>query len=225
MVEPAVAIEIGAVGRQLGISPNTIRSWERRYHLITPGRGQRGQRLYDSQQILLLRRIAEQIRRGVSARTAHEAAAVPAPIGTARVTLEPTTQAPFLARQAVDDLLGEHKDTRFAFSLRLVASELVSNAVTHGSDHDSIKMQMKLYPAGAELRVLNIGDRFSLKKLRSKRSQGGHGLDIVEALGESWVVETGPTGTKITVYVPVRQRRPARNLARALNRSSHPAPS
>jgi DNA-binding transcriptional MerR regulator len=203
MTETGVALEIGAVGHQLGISPNTIRSWERRYHLIVPERGQQGQRLYDPQQILLLRRIAEQIRRGVSARAAHEVAAVPAPIRTARVTLKPNTQAPFLARRAVDDLLREHKDTRFAFSLRLVASELVSNAVTHGSNQKSIRMEMKLYRDAAELGVLNVGDRFSLKKLRSKHSQGGHGLDIVEALAESWAIETSPRTTTITARIPV----------------------
>ncbi len=193
-------VEIGTVARELGVAPSTLRTWERRYHIVIPQRGKHGQRLYEPEQIMLLRRVAAQIRRGVRARAAHDIAVVPIPLRTSHVRLEPSTQAPDLARRAVDGLLGDDaRDTRFAFSLRLVASELVNNAVLHGSRREPIKMDLKLFRDGAELKVQNGGGRLTIKSLRSKRREGGHGLEIVDALAASWTIDVGPRGTKITV--------------------------
>src|SRR6476469_2538626 len=56
--------EIGAVARELGVAPSTLRTWERRYRLVVPHRGDHGQRLYDSDQVLPLHRVLAQLRRG-----------------------------------------------------------------------------------------------------------------------------------------------------------------
>src|SRR5579862_6746594 len=98
-------LEIGAVARQLGVAPSTLRTWERRYRLVIPHRGEQGQRLYDGAQIDLLGRILAQVRRGARARAAHALAGNPLPLGTARVRFEPSPQAPQLARRALDPLL------------------------------------------------------------------------------------------------------------------------
>lgn len=58
----AVRLRIGAVARSSGVSPSTIRSWERRYNGITPSRSDAGGRLYtesDVQRLLLLRRAVD----------------------------------------------------------------------------------------------------------------------------------------------------------------------
>jgi len=193
--------EIGAVARELGVSPSTLRTWERRYHLVEPHRGDHGQRLYDSEQIVTLRRVLAQRRRGARARAAHDLAVVPSPVRTSRARFEPQVGAPALARRLIDELLGDC-DPRFAFYLRLVASELVKNAVLYGSDHDPIRMETKVFPDWAEVRVQNSGGRLSMRKLRNRRREGGRGLEIVDALADAWSIETGPLGTKITVRLP-----------------------
>lgn len=187
------------MARELGIAPSTLRTWERRYRLVVPHRGDHGQRLYDSEQIVTLRRVLAQLRRGARARAAHDLAVLPSPLRVDRTRLEPSPEAPGLARRAIEATLGDENDTRFAFYLRLIASELVKNAVLYGSPRDPIRMETKLFPDAAELRVQNSGGRLSMRKLRSRRVEGGRGLEIVDALAEAWSIETGPLGTKITV--------------------------
>ena len=197
--------EIGAVARELGVAPSTLRTWERRYRLIVPHRGDHGQRLYDSDQVLTLRRVLAQLRRGARARAAHDLALVPKATQVARARFEPSPGAPALARRAIDELLGDQGGTRFGFYLRLVASELVKNAVLYGSDREAIRMETKLFPDWAELRVQNSGKRLSMRKLRTRRREGGRGLEIVDALADAWSIDTGPLGTKITVRLPSHQ--------------------
>ena len=192
-------MEIGAVARELGVAPSTLRTWERRYGLVEPHRGQQGQRLYDSEQILVLRRVLAQLRRGSRARAAHDLALAQRPTGTSREQFEPSREAPQRARRAIDALLADDDDPRFGFHLRLVASELVKNAVLYGSEREPIRMEARLFADHAELRVQNSGGRFSMKSLRRRRRGGGRGLDIVDALAEAWTIDTGPNGTKITV--------------------------
>ena len=91
-------LEIGAVARELGIAPSTLRSWERRYHLVVPRRGSNGQRLYDPDQLVILRQIRAQTGRGVRAGAAHLALPGPVVVATAFVRLEPTVEASLRAR-------------------------------------------------------------------------------------------------------------------------------
>jgi DNA-binding transcriptional MerR regulator len=195
----AVVVGIGAVARELGVSPSTLRSWERRYKIVAPRRDEHGQRLYDAAQIALLRRVAAQIRRGVRARAAHDMAAAPMPLRISRAHFAPSPDAPQQARRAVDALLGSHEDRQLAFLLRLLASELVTNAILYGSEREPIQIDMQLFADAAELEVRNRGSRLRLKKLRANRHHGGRGLEIIDVLAESWSIETGPRGTRIAV--------------------------
>jgi anti-sigma regulatory factor (Ser/Thr protein kinase) len=149
--------------------------------------------------VATLRRVLAQVRRGARASAAHELAVIPSPLGTASARIQPSMQAPLKARQTVDGLLGELDDPRFAFYLRLVASELVKNAFLHGSSRHPIRMDAKLFHDAAELRVQNGGGRLTLRMLRRRRRDGGRGLDIVDALADAWSIDTGPLGTTITV--------------------------
>ena len=50
------------VAARTGLSPHVLRAWERRYHVVTPGRSEGGQRLYsdlDIARLRLLRRLTE----------------------------------------------------------------------------------------------------------------------------------------------------------------------
>lgn len=197
-------LEIGAVARELGVAPSTLRTWERRYRVVVPRRGRQGQRLYDPEQVVTLRRVLSQVRRGTRASLAHDLAAEPQPIRTVRVRLDPSPQAPHDARKAVDDLLRDAEDLRFAFFLRLVASELVKNAVLHGAGRSRISMTARLFTDSAELEIVNSGNRLSLRQMRERRREGGRGLDIVDELADAWSIDTGPGGTRVTVRLSAR---------------------
>jgi anti-sigma regulatory factor (Ser/Thr protein kinase) len=199
MLTPA-PLEIGAVARELGVAPSTLRSWERRYHLVVPRRGPNGQRLYDSEQVVVLRQILAQVHRGVRAGAAHVAARTPTQLATRRVRLQPAPSAPHSARRLVDELLdGRQLHDGFAFNLRLVASELVKNAVLYGAEDEPVEFELLLYPEWVDLRVKNGGGRLRMKNLRTRRQDGGRGLEIVDALALSWSIDSGPRGTSVSV--------------------------
>lgn len=53
---------IRVVAERTGVNPTLLRAWERRYHVVDPGRSEGGQRLYsdaDVERILLLRRASD----------------------------------------------------------------------------------------------------------------------------------------------------------------------
>lgn len=60
---PSARHPIRAVARITGLSIDTLRAWERRYHAVAPGRSDRG-RLYTDGDIARLRRLSELVGRG-----------------------------------------------------------------------------------------------------------------------------------------------------------------
>ena len=62
---------IGAVARMLDIPSSTLRAWEERYAVVTPGRSEGAQRLYSRAEVEKLRFIKSQIEAGMSAADAH----------------------------------------------------------------------------------------------------------------------------------------------------------
>ena len=62
---------IGAVARMLEVPPGTLRSWEERYALVVPERGEGGQRVYSRDQLEQLRFVVAQMGSGLSAADAH----------------------------------------------------------------------------------------------------------------------------------------------------------
>jgi DNA-binding transcriptional MerR regulator len=62
---------IGAVARMLGIPASTLRAWEERYAVVTPGRSEGSQRLYSRAHVEKLKFVKAQIEAGMSAADAH----------------------------------------------------------------------------------------------------------------------------------------------------------
>ena len=195
--------DIGSVAREIGVSPSTLRSWESRYRLVVPRRSAGGQRLYDDSQIKMLRLVRAQIRDGVRAGAAHRAIAQTAPLLSRREELPPTAEAPRFARLATDAVASAVDDERFGFMARLVASELVNNAVLHGRAGERIRLDVDLFEGWVRVRVQNVGSRLTLRSLRRRRSDSGRGLDIVDALADGWTIDAGPACTTIEVRLLV----------------------
>jgi MerR family transcriptional regulator, light-induced transcriptional regulator len=56
--------KIGTLARECGISPHLLRAWERRYNLLNPNRGPGRQRLFNNDDLLLLRYLSAAIKDG-----------------------------------------------------------------------------------------------------------------------------------------------------------------
>jgi anti-sigma regulatory factor (Ser/Thr protein kinase) len=142
-----------------------------------------------------------------------------------RLQLDPSFAAAGRARRAVDELLGGRGETKFAFYVRLVVTELVANAVVHGSRRDPITLTLDRYHDAAVVRVENAGDRLLLNNLRRKRRVRGRGLEIVEALSETWSIETGDSGTTITARLAPGRPAPIRSRPAGRSRGAQPLPA
>ena len=117
--------------------------------------------------------------------------------------LSPEPASVAAAREAVDSLLADASPSeRFAFALRLVVSELVTNAIVHGSAADEIGIDLRLHRNDAQVSIRNLGAAVDLTKLRRVKRRGGSGLDIVAAMSERWGIDTGRRGTTMTARVP-----------------------
>jgi DNA-binding transcriptional MerR regulator/methylmalonyl-CoA mutase cobalamin-binding subunit len=60
-----MSYRIQSVARLTGISTATLRAWERRYHLVAPGRSPKGYRLYSDDEVARLRRIKALLDQGL----------------------------------------------------------------------------------------------------------------------------------------------------------------
>jgi DNA-binding transcriptional MerR regulator/methylmalonyl-CoA mutase cobalamin-binding subunit len=61
---PHDALPMRTVARLTGLSPDIIRAWEKRYHVVAPERGPRGARLYTSANVRHLRLLAQVVASG-----------------------------------------------------------------------------------------------------------------------------------------------------------------
>lgn len=100
------------------------------------------------------------------------------------------------ARRAVDRLeaLDAHPDARFA--VRLLVSELFTNAVKYGSDGRECRVRLAIEVAPATVRV-EIGDRgagapSAAAPMPDVERESGRGLAFLDALATRWgVVRAG----------------------------------
>jgi MerR family transcriptional regulator, light-induced transcriptional regulator len=71
----ALGVRVGELARRVGVSPETLRAWERRYGVLQPARTPGGYRVYDAEDELRARRMRELIASGWAAGEAAQAIA------------------------------------------------------------------------------------------------------------------------------------------------------
>jgi len=108
------------------------------------------------------------------------------------VSLPHTVRAPGIARRSLADWLGSAVDADQLGAARLLASELVTNAVVHG--HGGITLRATLDEDRLLVEVIDEGDGFE----RTVRQHdfagiGGRGLSIVDAESSRWGIHEGTT--------------------------------
>src|SRR5215210_1718631 len=69
---------IGELGRRVGLSPDVLRAWERRYGLLQPRRSRSGQRLYSPADEARVRRMLDHMDAGYAPAVAARLALAPA---------------------------------------------------------------------------------------------------------------------------------------------------
>ena len=100
--------------------------------------------------------------------------------------------APGRARVAVDEL-GEQLDPALFQDLRLIVSELVTNAVIHGPA-GRVSLQLEIDPpATIRGEVTDDGHGTPAIRARDETKPGGMGLRILDSLAVEWGVHEGST--------------------------------
>lgn len=97
LVGPTAGLRIGQLSRRVGVSPDVLRAWERRYGVLRPQRSRSGQRLYTSADEQRVRDMLEHMARGYSAAVAARLAAAEAPAAAATDTAAPRGRTADLA--------------------------------------------------------------------------------------------------------------------------------
>jgi anti-sigma regulatory factor (Ser/Thr protein kinase) len=121
--------------------------------------------------------------------------------GRIRISLPSTPASVAAARRAVEALLAGESRSELSSKLKLVVSELMTNAVTYGMTGEEINLGLTLYVEHAHVSIHHCGPPLDMTQFRRRRRDGGRGLDIVAGLVEGWGIETGPMGTTITARV------------------------
>jgi methanogenic corrinoid protein MtbC1/transposase-like protein len=73
MTATPVGVRVGELARRVGVAPETLRAWERRYGVLRPARTPGGYRVYDTEDELRARRMRELIESGWAAGEAAQA--------------------------------------------------------------------------------------------------------------------------------------------------------
>jgi two-component sensor histidine kinase len=117
------------------------------------------------------------------------------------LTIAPSRQAPAQARRAVHDFATAVAPTS-ARTAELLASELVTNAVTHGRGDVRVVME---YDADG-LAVTVSDDEPAVPEVADGASStvGGRGLRLVEVLSSAWGVEPDRRGRGKGVWFRLR---------------------
>ncbi|HEY5195748.1 MAG TPA: ATP-binding protein [Solirubrobacteraceae bacterium] len=119
-----------------------------------------------------------------------------------------TAAAPGLARRAVDGL---GLDPGERDSARLLASELVTNALVHSQANPagSIRIGARITGRTLRLSVTDSGTASAGPTLRGRPGvDGGFGLLLVDQLSDRWGVETNGE-TTVWCELPIGDSRPA----------------
>ncbi len=127
-----------------------------------------------------------------------------------RVQLDPDHQAPALARAAVDGLRGAVAEPLLD-DVRLVVSELVTNAVLHGPRREPVTLSLRvLGPDRVAGEVADQGDG-AVEIAESADHGGGWGLRLLDRLASRWGVHEG--STHVWFEIDPTKSRPHEELA------------
>lgn len=128
-------------------------------------------------------------------------------MGALAIAHEPASAA--LVRHSIAaDLAGEQIAADCIDDVVLVASELVSNAVTHVPTPLAADLQVswELQPDSVVVRVVDDSPELPRRRTTNESDTRGRGLFIVAAIALDWGVRRTGTGKQVWARVPVARR-------------------
>ncbi|TDT39669.1 anti-sigma regulatory factor (Ser/Thr protein kinase) [Streptomyces sp. BK208] len=118
------------------------------------------------------------------------------------------------ARAEADALLSALRHThqgpvppRIADDVRLVVSELVTNAARHAPGPGRLDLQVADHGRTVRITVRDTSSAMPQPRPVDPRRPGGHGLEIVRALSRRLTVQRTDEGKQITAELTLHQRR------------------
>lgn len=177
MSPPEAPLRIGALSRRVGVSPELLRAWERRYGLLDPDRTGGGLRLYSLEDEARVRRMQAFLAEGLAPAEAARAA-------LRRAVVPPV--APPVPGEGVQE--------------RLRALELALDRFDAVSAHrmiDTLQGELSLDPflSDAVLPLLRrIGERWAAEEVSVAHEHFASNLvrDRLHALAQGWDAGVGP---------------------------------
>lgn len=95
------------------------------------------------------------------------------------------------ARRVVEEYAGPELQREDLEDLKLVATELVSNAYLHGEGR--IWLKLDRHPQGIRIEVIDQGEGAAVKVRPARTIERGNGLRIVDRLASAWGAHEGTT--------------------------------
>jgi len=115
--------------------------------------------------------------------------------GKARLALRPVPASAARARAFVEKTLGEWGCAGLVDSARLLASELVTNAVLHA--RTDLDLVVLLVPRGVRIEVEDRSASAPVVRRYEDEAMTGRGLALVEELASTWGVDERPQGKAV----------------------------
>lgn len=114
------------------------------------------------------------------------------------------SEAPGAAREVLDAVAGDRVSRDALAELRLVVSELVTNAVRHGAARDgAVELLVTVGGGVARIEVTDGGAGFDPPQAEPQPHEpGGWGLVVVDRLASRWGVEGGRV-TRVWAELPL----------------------
>jgi anti-sigma regulatory factor (Ser/Thr protein kinase) len=114
-----------------------------------------------------------------------------------RARYEPALDTPSLARHELESWLPASLPEGDRSALRLLVSELVTNAIRHVSrSTQPVELDARITDAAIRVEVRDGGTGFEPGTPRPRGAEGGFGLFLVERMASRWGVET-QDGTRV----------------------------
>jgi anti-sigma regulatory factor (Ser/Thr protein kinase) len=120
-----------------------------------------------------------------------------------RVRHEPASVALVRSRLAADLRAHQLADDSIEDAV-LVTSELVTNAIRHTPDTGPIEVNWRVDESEITLRVIDSSAAHPERRKTPPVSPGGRGLAIVEALADSWGVDSRPSGKQVWARLSIQ---------------------
>ena len=124
------------------------------------------------------------------------------------IELEPVRHAPRLARTFTAETLARwHLRDEDIEAVRLVVSELVTNALRHAPTSRSISLELSCRERTVRVRVSDDSTAPPRRgRLQSWTAEGRRGVELVAALAERWGSEPRPGGKTVWCELRVDRR-------------------